>query len=254
MEKPSDLSNLGIYAYAAGAIALGIIGLISGDFAGGWQRVQPGVPLRSALALIVAVWELAGGVLLLRRKTAPIGAAMLTPIYCIFVLLWVPPIISAPAVYDSWGNFFEELSLVIAGITLFVALSPGGSRWHGKAKQVSRFYGICTISFGLDHLIYLKGAAAYVPKWIPGGGVFWVAATAVFFLMAAAALFSGILAGLATRLLTIMIFAFQAFIWIPVLCAGPHAHFSWAANGIALALGGGAWVIADAQKAVPNGR
>jgi hypothetical protein len=33
------LSNLGIYVYGLGAIALGVIGLAWGDFATNWQRV-----------------------------------------------------------------------------------------------------------------------------------------------------------------------------------------------------------------------
>lgn len=254
MDKRNALSNLGIGVYAAGAIALGIIGLASGDFAVSWQRVAPGVPGRHVLALITAIWEICGGALLLWRKTARAGAAMLALIFCVFVLLWVPPIVAAPAVYDSWGNLFEELSLVIAGATLFVALAPSGSRLHGMAKQASRFYGICAVSFGVDHLVYLKGAAAYVPKWIPGGGIFWVAATAAFFLMAAAALFSGIMVGLATRLLAVMIMAFEVLIWIPALYANPHQHFYWAANGMAFVLAAGAWVIADVQSNANGGQ
>ena len=41
MQNRSLASNLGIYAYAAGAIFLGLLGLVSGDFATTWQRVGP---------------------------------------------------------------------------------------------------------------------------------------------------------------------------------------------------------------------
>ncbi len=249
MDKRKVLLNLGIYAYAVGAIVLGLIGLAWGDFATSWQRVQQGVPFRHALALIAAAWELCGGALLLKHRTAPAGALMLTAIFCVFVLLWIPPAIAAPAVYDSWGNVFEELSLVIAGATLFVAAAPSGSKWFGKAKLVSRAYGICAVSFGVDHLVYLKGAATYVPKWIPGGGIFWVAATAVFFFMAAAAILTGVAARLASRLLAVMIMAFEVLIWIPALRANVHQHFYWSADGMAFVLAAGAWVIADAQHA-----
>jgi hypothetical protein len=44
------LSNLGIYVYGAGAIALGVIGLVWTDFATNWQRVQGNVRHRGALA------------------------------------------------------------------------------------------------------------------------------------------------------------------------------------------------------------
>jgi hypothetical protein len=39
-------SNLGKYVYGAGAIALGVIGLVWTDFATNWQRVQGNVPHR----------------------------------------------------------------------------------------------------------------------------------------------------------------------------------------------------------------
>ncbi len=59
------LSNLGMYVYAAGAIALGIIGLVWSGFATNWQRVQENVPHRGALACIAAVYELSAGVAML---------------------------------------------------------------------------------------------------------------------------------------------------------------------------------------------
>jgi hypothetical protein len=50
------ISNLGIYVYGAGAIALGVIGLVWTDFANNWQRVQGNVP---SPALAGAAWVIA---------------------------------------------------------------------------------------------------------------------------------------------------------------------------------------------------
>jgi hypothetical protein len=75
--------------------------------------------------------------------------------------------------------------------------------------------------------------------------LFWATATAVFFLLAATAILSGILAGLASRLLTVMIVGFEVLVWAPKLFASPHVHFSWAGNAICVALAGAAWVVAD---------
>src|SRR5260370_12425621 len=122
MVKRRILSNLGIYVYGAGAIALGVIGLVWGDFATNWQRVQANVPGRHALAYMTAVYELFGGVAMLWRRTARAGAMMLASLYSIFALLWVPRILGSPRVYDVWGNFFEELSLVIAGVVVYASL------------------------------------------------------------------------------------------------------------------------------------
>lgn len=238
-------SSPGIYVYALGAIALGLTGLVWSDFATNWQRVPANVPLRLPLAYLAAVCELAAGAGLLWRRTARAAAATLTLLFAVFVLLWVPPILHAPAIYDSWGNFFEESSLVIAGLVLFASLAPPGSAWAGRRTVISRLYGICAISFAVDHIVYLKGVATWVPAWIPPGQMFWAIATTVCFLLAAAAILSGILAGLAARLLTAMIVGFELLIWIPKLLAAPHDHFAWAGNAISVAMAGAAWVVAD---------
>ena len=240
------LSNLGIYAYGLGAIALGVTGLVWGDFATTWQRVGENVHYHHALASLAAFCELFGGVAILWRRTAGTGAAMLTILYSIFTLLWVPPIIATPQVYDGWGNFFEELSLVIAGAVVYAWSAPSDSVWASRRAQISRVYGICVISYGLDHLFYIKGAATWVPRWIPPGQVFWIIATAICFLLAAFAILSGIQMGLASRLLTAMIVSFEALVWAPKLFATPHAHFMWAGNAVCVALVGAAWVVSDA--------
>jgi hypothetical protein len=64
-------------------------------------------------------------------------------------------------------------------------------------------------------------------------------------LLAGNAILSGILATLAARLLTAMIFGFGALVWAPALFAQPHVHIVWGGNAINLALMGAAWVVAD---------
>jgi len=240
------VSNLGVYVYGAGAVALGLSGLVWRDFAVNWQRVGPQVPGREALAILVAVYEVAAGVAIAWPRTRRAGAAMLTFLYAIFVSLWVAQVVRVPMVYDGWGNVFEELSLVIAGMVVYAWASPAGSMWARRRAWIARAYGICPISFGAYHFIYLAGAAAFVPKWIPPGQVFWTVTTAVCFLAAAAAILSGILAGLAARMLTAMIVGFGILGWLPRLVELPHMHFMWSANSVNLAMAGAAWVVADA--------
>jgi uncharacterized membrane protein YphA (DoxX/SURF4 family) len=252
MEKRQGFAHVGIYAYALGAIMLGISGLVWGDFATNWQRVDPDVPYREALAYLTAAYELCAGLAIFWPRTARIGAAMLGILYLIFALLWVPRIVASPLVYDTWGNFFEEFSIVIAAAVLYASLAPQDSVWAGRTGQISRCYGICVISFALVHLFYLKATASFVPKWIPPGQMFWAVTTAICFLLAAGAILSGILAGLASRLLTAMIVGFELLIWAPRLLASPHVHFEWAGNAVSMALAGGAWLVADAINDSPS--
>ena len=237
-----------MYVYGATAIALGVIGFVWGDFAAGWQRVGPGVPHRVLLVYLAALVEVCGGLAVFSSRTARIGAWMLTLFYAICVALWVPRLVAAPAVYDGWGNFFEELSLLMGGLVLCAALAVPGSAFARCESLISRLYGISVVSFGAEHFIYFAGAAAWVPPWIPPGQKFWVAVTGACFLLAAASILTGILAWLASTLLTIMILLFEALVWLPKLFTAPHDHFSWSGNGICLVMGAAAWVVADSMR------
>jgi len=235
-----------LIAYAVGAIVLGVVGLCWRDFATNWQRVGPQVPLRTFLACAAALCELVLGLGLLWHRTARLAATLLMLFFAIFVLLWVPPIFAHPGVYDGYGNFFEELSLVFAAAVASAWLAPIGSSWSRALVPLTRLYGICAISYGLEHFFSLRGAASFVPRWIPPGQMFWAVTTAICFLLAAAAILTGILAGLASRLLTAMIILFELLIWIPLLVKSPHDHFIWAGNSISIALCGAVWLISDA--------
>jgi hypothetical protein len=245
MANRSFTTNLGFHAYAAGAIALGLIGLVWGDFASSWQLVGPAVLGRTALAYLAAFCEFAGGFALLWPRGARVGAALLTDVYSVFTLLWLAKALTDPKIYDSWGNVFEELSLVIAGLALSASLAPRRSAFSLKATLISRAYGICVISFGVVHVVIFATLPAYIPKWIPPGQLFWAYTTTVCFFLAAAAILSGVLATLASRLLTVMIAGFWLFVWVPRLFTLPHDHFSWAANGIGFVMAGACWVVSD---------
>lgn len=242
-------ARLGLCVFAGAAIFLGVVGLISADFATNWQRVQPGIPGRTALAYATAACELLSGVAILSRRFARAGAALLTVLYAIFTTLWVIQALKAPGVYDSWGNVFEEFSLVAGGLAATALLAPPGSAMAGKAARFARIYGVCPICFGFIHIVYWRAAATWVPAWLPPGQTFWIFATAVCFFLAAAAILTGIQAGLAAYLLTAEILGFEIFVWIPKLVAGPHQHFNWAGNAINLAMMAAAWVVADALSA-----
>jgi len=224
---------------------LGLVGFAWDDFATNWQRVNESIPFHGALAYGTAALELIGGASLLWSTTARRGAGMVTLVYMVFALVWFCAALGAPQIWDSWGNVFEELSIVISGAAIYASLSPPQSAWHRRTGALSRLYGICPISFGSTHFVYLSGAATWVPRWLPFGGVFWTAATGAFFLLAAFSILTGFLAGLASRLNAIMIVGFELLIWVPKLTAAPHDHFTWSGNAICIALAGGAWAVAD---------
>lgn len=245
MQNRSLASNLGVYAYAGGAIFLGLLGLASGDFASTWQRVGPNVPFREALAYLTAVVELSAGLALLWRRTARAGALTLTVVYIVFTLVWVPKYIENLRNFDPLGNVFEEFSLVVAGAVLFASFSPDRSATARHESSFARLYGISAISFGVGHIYYMPGLLSWIPAWIPPSQIFWAYATTIGFFLAAVSILSGIMAPLASRLVTAEILGFEILVWIPKLVAGPHEHVNWAGNAISIALSGAPWVVSD---------
>lgn len=255
MPNRSLASNLGIYVFAAAAIFLGVLGLASGDFATTWQRVGPSVPFREPLAYLTAFIELAAGLALLWRPSARAGALVLTVVYSVFTLLWVPKIFEGGSGFDPTGNFFEEFSLLAGGAVLWARFSPAGSLIARRESLFARLSGLSAISFGVVHIVDMPGLLTWIPSWIPPSQMFWAYATTIGFFLAAAAMLSGIKAGLASRLLTVEILSFELFVWIPKLLATPHEHFIWAGNAISIGIAGATWAVSDSlgrtAKSVP---
>jgi len=253
---PSQLSfksNLGLYVYAAAAIFLGLLGLISGDFATTWQNVGPNALFRVPLAYLTAVVELAAGLSLLYRGTARIGAFTLTAVYLVFTLLWVPKALVNLGNYDPIGNVFEEFSLVAAGLVLCASFSPPGSAIERQRGLFVLLFGICPISFGIVHITGMPGLLEAIPSWLPPTRMFWAYFTALGFFAAAVSILTGIMAPLAARLLILEIVIFELLFWIPNLLASPRNHFNWAGNAINIAIAGAAWVVSDSISARSSG-
>jgi uncharacterized membrane protein YphA (DoxX/SURF4 family) len=245
----SITSNLGLYVYGGAAIFLGVLGLVSGDFATAWQNVGAHIPLRVPLAWLTAVIELAAGIALFLPRTARAGALALTVVYSVFTLIWVPHALVNLGNYDPIGNVFEEFALVAAGLVLCAIYSPAGSPMARRRPYFVLLFGICPISFGIVHIIDMPGLLGWIPGWLPPAKMFWAYATTMGFFGAAVAILTGIMAPLAARLLTVEIVIFELLVWIPNLSAGPASHFNWAGNAICIALAGASWVVSDSISA-----
>jgi hypothetical protein len=63
-------------------------------------------------------------------------------VYLVFALLCVPRIGAKPQIYNSWGNFFEQFSLVTGAAIVYARLS---SAWAPqRLNQIGRIlFGVC---------------------------------------------------------------------------------------------------------------
>ncbi|HYB61447.1 MAG TPA: hypothetical protein VEH50_08205 [Methylomirabilota bacterium] len=237
----------GRHVYGLAAVAFGVITLSWHDL-NSWQQIQAlgNVPHREVLVYLAAAIDLLGGVSIQWRRTQRIGAFALGALYLAFALLWVPRIAANLRVYDPWGNFFEQSSLVAGAL---IAYAMAGRNYPQRAARLARIgyllFGVCVVSFTLEQLVYLSGTASLVPKWIPPGQMFWAITTTIALGLAAIALLSGRTALLASQLLTAMLIGFGLLVWLPAPFADPHKLIDWAGNAQNLAITGAAWIVTD---------
>lgn len=246
--------TLGTRLYALGAIALGAVGLVWGDFALVWQPVAAGVPGRTLLAYVFAAALLLGGLALNYRATAARGAATLCALFVlVVVLLHIPRVLRHPAVFGAWSGLAEQLALAAGGWVAYQLCSePRGQAEPRNLRLGLWTFAVCLIIFGGAHFFYLDETAALVPYWLPPGQRFWAWATGFAHIAAGFALLSGMQARLAAILITIMFASFSVLIHIPLLLADPRSHLNWVMNGMNLALTGSAWLMANALARRPR--
>jgi hypothetical protein len=229
-------SNLGRPVFGAASAAFGLILLAWHEY-NGWH-------LPPYIAYAAAAAEIFGGAAIQFRRTAKTGAVLLCAVYLAFALRCVPQIFAEPKIYNSWGNFFEQFSLVTGAAIVYARLSSPWSR--ETLHQLGRILvGICTTSFALEQAFYLKATASFVPKWIPPTQMFWAITTTVLFALAAVALLTNQKALLATRLMTMMLVIFALFVWLPLLLSDPYNHTNCSETAETFAIAGVAWILAD---------
>jgi len=245
MTASSSSSNLGRHLFGAAAFGFGVITLIWHDYHD-WDSLRHilGDTAGPIFIYLVAAAQLFGGVTIQFDRTAKIGAGVLSVVYLVFALTYLPGIVAAPQTYNPWGNFFEQFSLVTGPAIVYAYLASAWSR--ETLERVARIaFGISTASFALEQAFYINPTASLVPNWLPPSPMFWAVATTVFFALAAVALVTNLKALLATRLLTAMLLTFGLLVWVPILLSGPPSHANWSETIETFAIAGVAWILAD---------
>ena len=232
-------------AFAATMIALGIMGLIKGDFAPIWQPPVPkNLPARELLAYLCAFISLGSGLGLLFQRTAAVASRVLLIYLLAWLLLFrVSRFFVAPASQDTWSGC-AETSVIVAGAWVLYALSVE------KSARIPRvLYGLALIVFGVAHFNYPKDTASLVPRWLPWH-LFWAYFFGCAFLAAGVAVLIGVFARLAAALSALQLGLFTLLVWVPIMTAHPNA-FQWSEFVISWAVTAGAWVVADSYRGMP---
>lgn len=243
---------VGIRFYGLGAIAVGVVGIMWGDFALQWQPVAPWFPARTLLAYLFAAALVVAGVCVndtRGRGETVFGATALAALYAIVVIfMHGPMIVQHPGSFANWSGAAEQATLFAGAMASYAWLTRRSA--PGSAAVI--LMGVCLVIFGIAHFLYLDFTASMVPPWLPGGQKFWAAATGIGHLAAGVAFLTGVRARLAAVCVTAMFGSFSILIHLPLILSDSRAHLGWVMNAINLALTGAAGAVAtylaSAQK------
>jgi uncharacterized membrane protein len=247
--------KIGVYVLGVAAIATGIVDLVWGDFEHAHEPIQAwgdNVSGRGLFADAVAIALIAGGIAIMMRRRAQVGAILLTMAYFIFALFWAPRLYTATEIL-GWrgtigaiGGVGQQAIVIAAAAIVYASAATPGAPWGPRMMQTARSaFGISTIFFGLAHLTAPESAAPMVPTWIPPSADFWVIFTGLAFVAAGIGVLTGILDVLAARLLTLMFLVFAAVVLPAYILRNPHNEIAWGGNAYNLVAVGAAWVLAD---------
>jgi hypothetical protein len=210
------------------------------------------------LALIFGViFTLAGACIVFRKKIRPASLLFGSVLVLIFCFYYIPYEFIASSNYrhfGDWENAAKELALA-GGAFVIAGRSPEKNeyaltRFLGKLIPFgSALFPMTIISFSMDHFLYAKEAAGYVPSWAPNP-LFWMYFCGAALLGSGIAIILKVRVGLIAALLGIMIFIWFISLHVPRVIASPSADLGGEVTSafLALAYCGTAFVIAGSAK------
>jgi len=247
--------SAGHAAFALTMIAMGILGLVHGDFVQIWQPVPSAWPARDVLIYLCAAIALLCGAGLLWRRTAAPAAKVLFFYLLVWMLMFkVRFIFLAPTTEGSYQSCGENAVIVAGAWVLFGWLAAEWDRKHlgffsGKAglRAARVLYGLAMIAFGLSHFFYLHLTAPLVPAWLPWhvGFAYFTGAT---YLAAGIAVIVERCARLAASLSALQMGLFTLLVWLPLIFIGTISASQWGEFTVSWTLTAAAWVVADSYR------
>jgi len=249
------IASVSHVVFAAIMIAIGIVGLVKGNFTPVWDPVPHD---SRALAYLCSFLSLVTGIGLLWQRTAAVAARVLFASLLLWLLLLrVPNIILSPTFGVFWPGF-ETAAMLAGPWVLYTWLAADWDRQRlgfvtgKKGLRIARvLYGVALVFFGFAHFYDLKDTVSLVPGWLPWH-VGWAYFTGAAFVAAGVGVLIGVYAPLAAALSVLQMGMFTLLVWVPIVAAGPKDAFQWSETFVSAALTAGGWLVADSYRAKPQ--
>lgn len=235
--------NAGRTVLGLGALGLGVISLLYGDFAITWQPVPDWAPLRAALAYASGASLTAAGAALIVNRGARVAAAFIAAFLSFWALVLQAPRLLA-AEEAAWLAPAEILAVAAAAWTLFW-LGAEAPFCERAARLGVTFFGLMTPIFGVAHFLYIDFTASMIPEWMPCR-VFWAWFTGFGHVAAGVAIVLAVIPRIAATLLALMFSGFVLLVHLPRVIADLDNRLEWHLLSTSLLLTGAAWIVAAA--------
>lgn len=170
----TPVQRLASALFSSALAGLGLLTVLSRDFAYDWQPVSSALPYRAATAVLCGLFMMALAAALLIRRTEDLAAQLLLPFLLVWFALKVPAVIAVPNIEGVWLGLGEIGMLLAGGWVLFARLACLdrttllGRLTGGPGLRIARtLFGLAVIPVGLGHLVYSDITASLVPAWLP---------------------------------------------------------------------------------------
>ena len=251
------LTNLGRFFFAIAMVFFGIQHFIYAIPVAGPVAGPPWILGRPLWTYFVGAFFLAASVSIATKFKAGSAATLLGTMLFLYVLiLYVPGLLAHPHDPGSWTSVSELLAMSGAAFVLAGSLTvapPPFRRWHNAADKLiplgRLLFAIPLVVFGLQHFMFARFVATLVPSWIPRR-LFWAYFVGGAFIAASVSIASKVKGPLAATLLGTMFFLWVIFLHAPRVAAAPHNGKEWTSAFVALAMCGGALIVA---RTLPGG-
>ncbi|MFI4959111.1 MAG: hypothetical protein ACHP7C_08115 [Lysobacterales bacterium] len=248
-----SVTRLGSILFGIGMLAFGALNFVFVTPVLGLESLPDWLPAQTLWTYITALLLVVSGGCVLSNRLWPRESAIALGVLLSLwlILLQVPTVLAHLHSGSKWTPAFECLALCSAAWVLAYALSDsasGRAPWNDRLRRLAdtgRYgFGISLPVFGALHFIYWQYVASVIPGWIPGSPVFWVYFTGCAHIAAGLAILSGVQARLAATMLGIMFGSWVLIVHVPRVLASPHDQSEWTSLCVAIALCGGAWLMA----------
>jgi uncharacterized membrane protein len=247
------------YSYLLVAIsvtAIGIIGMVTGEFQKGFLPMPHSLPARPFLSYALNAVFILSGLGIFFRKCRLLASVTLF-VYCLILFIFphIFKLISNVTNGGEWAAAFEVIALAcgaffIAESCLFQnSTGPGHapSRIGKVASVISYAFAISLAVFGVLHFIYGVYISTLIPVYFPAK-LFLAYFIGIAFISTAVSILINRWSQLSTALLGAMFMIWFLILHAPRAISALNVESEWTSMFIALGICGSSWALCNLDK------